>query len=195
MLFPTFASLALGLATLSNALPSLLHELHNRAASNGTAAATTNNTMNCAAATILSIGIAMNIVDQRNEQLALAQVKSVLSQNPVDMTAFAAAKTNLLIFVNNGITIRQMNQAISPVGNPATAGLQTVSMAQLAELDLAQGLTGNPAVDLKAVATMETDFAGGIVQNMKNQRAATSGCPPMTGAAAAMTMPMPAAAA
>lgn len=44
-------------------------------------------------------------------------------------------------------------------------------MAQLAELDLAQGLTGNPAVDLKAVETMEKDFAGGIVQNMKNQAA------------------------
>jgi len=42
-------------------------------------------------------------------------------------------------------------------------------MAQLAELDLAQGLTGNPAVDLKAVATMETDFAGGIKKNMENQ--------------------------
>lgn len=49
-----------------------------------------------------------------------------------------------------------------------------VSKAQLAELDLAQGLTGNPAVDLKAVATMETDFAGGIVQNMKNQQAVSS---------------------
>jgi len=135
-------------------------------------------TANCAAATILAIGIAMNIVDQRNEQNALAQVKTVLSASPVDMTAFAAAKSNLLTFVNNGITIRQMNQAISPVGNGATAGLQTVSQAQLAELDLAQGLTGNPSVDLTAVATMEKDFAGGIVQNMKNQAAATAGCPP-----------------
>lgn len=49
-------------------------------------------------------------------------------------------------------------------------------MAQLAELDLAQGLTGNPAVDLAAVATMETDFAGGIVQNMKNQQAVSACC-------------------
>lgn len=121
--------MVLGLATVSNALPSLLHEIPSKAAANGTAAApapATNTTMNCAAATILSIGIAMNIVDQRNEQLALAQVKSVLSSTPVDMKAFALAKTNLLTFVNNGITIRQMNQAISPVGNPATAGLQTV---------------------------------------------------------------------
>lgn len=46
-----------------------------------------------------------------------------------------------------------------------------VSMAQLAELNLAQGLTGNPTVDLKAVTTMEMDFAGGIQQNMKNQAA------------------------
>lgn len=105
------------------------------------------------------------------------------------MAAFGTAKSGLLTFVNMGITIREMNQAIMPVGNPATAGLQTVSiheqlhdaqcwlhilqvsMAQIAELDLAQGLTGNPAVDLKAVETMEKDFAGGIVQNMKNQAA------------------------
>lgn len=42
------------------------------------------------------------------------------------MEAFKTAKSGLLTFVNNGITIRQMNQAIMPVGNPATAGLQTV---------------------------------------------------------------------
>jgi len=182
MQFPVLACVALSLATVSSALPSLLNT---RQSPNGTAMAPANATMNCAAATILSIGIAMNIVDQRNEQMALAQVKSVLSTTPVDMTAFAAAKSNLLTFVNNGITIRQMNQAIMPVGNPATAGLQTVSMAQLAELDLAQGLTGNPAVDLKAVATMETDFAGGIKKNMENQIAATSGCAPAAGAAPA----------
>lgn len=89
-------------------------------------------------------------------------------------------------------------------------------MAQLAELSLAQGLTGNPAVDLMAVATMETDFSGGIVQNMKNQAAvssfanslpamyansfkATAGCPaaaaaaPTGAAGAAMAMGMGAA--
>lgn len=175
MLFLTLASLILCLATSSTAFPSL----PKRAANDTTAVTATaaNMTNNCGAATILSIGIAMNIVDQRNEQLALAQVKSVLSTTPVDMAAFAAAKTNLLTFVNNGITIRQMNQAIMPAGNAATDGLITVSKAQLAELNLAQGLTGNPAVDLQAVATMETDFAGGIVQNMMNQQAATAGCP------------------
>lgn len=91
----------------------------------------TNTTMNCAAATILAIGIAQNIVDQRNEQAALAQVKTVLQKQPVDMTAFQAAKSNLLVFVNDGITIRQSNQAIAPVGNPATAGLQTVCFDHL----------------------------------------------------------------
>lgn len=128
MQFPTLMTMAIGLATVSSALPSLLNELPTRAsaAGNGTAMAATNVTQGCAAATILAIGIAMNIVDQRNEQTALAQVKSTLQKTPVDPTAFQAAKTNLLTFVNNGITIRQMNQAIMPVGSPATPGLQTV---------------------------------------------------------------------
>lgn len=132
MHYPILASIALCLATVSsaNVLPSLFER---QSAANTTAPAPSsilttpaNMTNNCGAAIILSIGIAMNIVDQRNEQMALAQVKSVLSQNPVDMAAFAAAKTNLLTFVNNGITIRQMNQAISPAGNAATEGLAIV---------------------------------------------------------------------
>lgn len=53
-------------------------------------------------------------------------------------------------------------------------------MAQLTELSLAQGLTGNPAVDMMAVTAMEMDFAGGIVQNMKNQAAVSLANPFMS---------------
>lgn len=82
---------------------------------------------NCAAAQILAQGIAENIEDQKNEQKALAQVVQVLQQVPVDANAFAAAKANLLTFVNNGIAIRQANQAIAPLGNKAEGGLAIVS--------------------------------------------------------------------
>ena len=85
----------------------------------------------CAAAQILAQGIAKNIEDQKNEKLALAQVSNVLQQAPVDANAFAAAKANLLTFVNNGIAIRQANQAIAPLGNKAEAGLAIVSSASI----------------------------------------------------------------
>lgn len=122
MQFAAWASMALSLATISKAFPTILTELPTRAAPGNA----TMSQKDCAAATILAIGIAMNIVDQKNEQAALAQVKTSLSTTPVDMAAFGTAKTNLLTFVNNGITIRQMNQAIMPVNSPATAGLATV---------------------------------------------------------------------
>ena len=57
---------------------------------------------NCAAALILAQGISENIEDQKNEKAALAQVSQVLQKTPVDANAFAAAKANLLTFVNNG---------------------------------------------------------------------------------------------
>lgn len=137
-----------------------------------TASSTSARTaQNCAAASILAQGIALNIADQRNEQLAVTELRTVLGATTVNMEDFNAAKTNLLTFVNNGISIRKTNQLIAPPGNAATAGLATVANAQMAELDLSSGLTGNPSIDLKTLDTLAGDFAGGIMQNMKNMAA------------------------
>lgn len=85
----------------------------------------------CAVASILAQGIALNIADQRQEQAALARVKAVLDAPPVDCNTFATAKANLLQFVVNGIAIRQTNQLITPPGNAATAGLAIVRFPTL----------------------------------------------------------------
>lgn len=116
----------------------------------------------------LASGISANIDDQRNEQAAVTAVGDTLNENPMDPVAFAAAKASLLDFVNKGITIRENNQKIAPAGNPAIPGLATVAMAQVEEFNLTNSLTGVAATDNKTVATLKTDFAGGIMQNMKN---------------------------
>lgn len=85
------------------------------------------STPSCEQALILANGINLNIEDQKQEQASVVKLQAVLSKNPVDAKAFAAAKEDLLAFVNNGIQIRQMNQAITPRGNKATAGLAKVS--------------------------------------------------------------------
>lgn len=74
-------------------------------------------------------------------------------------------------FVTKGIAIRQNNQKIAPAGNPAIAGLAIVAMAQMTELNLTMslGVGGvNVARDNTTVEALKGDFAGGIVQNMKN---------------------------
>lgn len=81
----------------------------------------------CEQALILANGININIEDQKQEQASVVKLQAILSKNPVDAGAFAAAKNDLLAFMNNGIQIRQMNQAITPRGNKATAGLAKVS--------------------------------------------------------------------
>lgn len=81
----------------------------------------------CEQALILANGININIEDQKQEQASVVKLQAILGKNPVDAGAFAAAKNDLLTFVNNGIQIRQMNQAITPNGNKATAGLAKVS--------------------------------------------------------------------
>lgn len=134
----------------------------------------------------------MNIADQKNEQAALAKVKSALAATPVNTAEFETAKTNLLSFVNKGISVRQMNQQITPAGNAAADGLAIVSTcwkenkepedellilllkvakAQATELELSQNLIGDPTKDNPSVASLEKDFAGGIEQNLKNQAA------------------------
>jgi len=130
----------------------------------------------CAQATILAKGIALNILDQEQEQAALTRVNAVLAAAPVDAVAFKAAKSQLLTFVQNGIAIRTMNQLIAPPGNGAIAGLAIVANAQLTELGLSSNLTGNPATDNAITAALAKDFAGGIEQNKKNEAAATAGC-------------------
>ncbi|ORY64819.1 uncharacterized protein BCR38DRAFT_342033 [Pseudomassariella vexata] len=122
----------------------------------------------CEAALILANGININIMDQKQEQQALAAVDTALKQTPVDMNQFNAAKATLLTFVNNGIAIREMNQQITPLGNAATGGLAKVANAQLEELGLTMSLTGNPQQDAPTVATLQKDFAGGVMQNMQN---------------------------
>lgn len=83
----------------------------------------------CIAAQALADGIQSNIDLQTGEQASVEKVKAAVSQNPVDTAAFTAAKSQLLDFVNAGISARENNQAIAPQGNAAIAGLATVSVA------------------------------------------------------------------
>lgn len=81
----------------------------------------------CIAAQALADGIQSNIDLQTGEQASVEKVKAAVSQNPVDQAAFTAAKTQLLDFVNAGISARENNQAIAPQGNAAIDGLGVVS--------------------------------------------------------------------
>ncbi|KAK6819704.1 hypothetical protein PG987_016187 [Apiospora arundinis] len=146
----------------------------------------------CEQSLILANGINLNIEDQKQEQASVVRLQAILSKNPVDAKAFAAAKEDLLAFVNNGIQIRQMNQAITPRGNKATAGLAKVANAQLEELNLSMSLSGNPAQDNKTLQTLTGDFAGGIMANMQNLMDAMAGCGPAPAPAAQAGMPTPA---
>jgi hypothetical protein len=129
----------------------------------------------------LASGIQDNIADQNNELNTVTAMGSILSQNPVDSTLFGAAQSSLMGFVTKGIAIRQNNQKIAPAGNPAIPGLATVAMAQMAELNLTMSLGSggvNVARDNATVTMLKGDFAGGIVQNMKNLAAVS--CPLQT---------------
>ncbi|KAK7956756.1 uncharacterized protein PG986_005978 [Apiospora aurea] len=150
----------------------------------------------CEQALILANGINMNIADQKQEQASVVKLQAILGKNPVDAKAFDSARSDLLTFVNNGIQIRQMNQAITPTGNKATAGLAKVANAQLEELGLAMSLSGDPGKDNKVLQTLAGDFAGGIMVNMQNLMDAMAGCGPAPAPAAQAGMgsaPAPAA--
>lgn len=151
----------------------------------------------CIAAQALADGIQSNIDLQTGEQASVEKVKAAVSQDPVDMAAFTAAKSQLLDFVNAGISARENNQAIAPEGNAAIDGLGIVGVTRLSigrfsashaltiwtlltdhashqvqnaqseELNLVQSLVG-AASDLDIVSQLETDFAGGIKQNQQN---------------------------
>lgn len=153
------------------------------AAGGGAAPNAAGGTMNalCAQGTILAQGIALNIADQQQELTTANSLATILAANPVDTAAYGAARTDLLKFINNGIAIREMNQLITPTENQATPGIATVANAQLTELGLANNLTvqggDNVAGNMQIVQTLQMDFMGGIMQNMKNM-AAVSGVRP-----------------
>ncbi|KAB8288511.1 hypothetical protein EYC80_010176 [Monilinia laxa] len=144
----------------------------------------------------LAEGISANIADQRNEQAAAAVTAMgyVLQESPLDASMFDAAKASLMNFVSKGIAIRENNQKITPEGNAATAGLAKVAMAQQEEFNLTMSLSANNVAASNAtVEKLKADFAGGIMQNMKNLAAATKGCKmPNTAAAGAGTEAAPA---
>ena len=147
------------------------------AAGGGAAPNAAGGTMNalCAQGTILAQGIALNIADQQQELTTANSLATILAANPVDTAAYGAARTDLLKFINNGIAIREMNQLITPTESQATAGIATVANAQLTELGLANQLTveggDNVAGNMQIVQTLQMDFSGGIMQNMKNMAA------------------------
>ncbi|KAH7350048.1 hypothetical protein B0T11DRAFT_343205 [Plectosphaerella cucumerina] len=135
------------------------------------------DTPQCASAKILAQSIGVNILIQMQEQIRTTQVMMTLMTNPVNPQQFEAAKANLLSAVNDGIGLREANQLITPAGNPATEGIAVVANAQLTELRKSSSLTGNPATDMPVLQSLQQDFAGGIMQNQKNQQAALAGCP------------------
>lgn len=61
----------------------------------------------------------------------MSSLGAMLNESPVDTTLFAAGQASLLGFVKQGIAVRQNNQAITPAGSSAIAGLATVAMAQM----------------------------------------------------------------
>jgi hypothetical protein len=95
---------------------------------------TTGTTPLCAQASILAQGIALNIVDQQNELAMANLMATMLKSNPVNMQQYSTARENLLLFITNGIAIRQMNQQVIPRGNGAVNGLAVVRLSPVAEL-------------------------------------------------------------
>jgi hypothetical protein len=122
----------------------------------------------------LAQGIKDNIAVQNNEVAGASTLGAMLSEDPVDPTLFAAGQASLLVFVKQGIAIRQNNQQIAPAGNAANPGIAMVAMAQMTELNLTMGL-GMGGVSLArdnaTIKMLLGDFKGGIEQNGKNLQA------------------------
>jgi hypothetical protein len=91
----------------------------------------------------LASGIQLNIDDQFNELSTVTTLGNILNTTPFNPTLYATTQFDLLQFVETGITIRENNQAIAPVGNGAIPGLAIVANAQAAELMLTQGLAAD----------------------------------------------------
>jgi len=158
----------LPLLALTTALPApsfLIIEASDSTLSLDATPPTSNNTACSPAVLALASGIQSNIADQYNELATVTALGSVLAQNPVDTTLYAATQGSLLGFVTSGIAIRENNQRIAPAGNGAVAGLAIVAAAQMAELGLtvSLGLGGcgvdvAKANDVSAVLILNTFF-------------------------------------
>ncbi|KAK2070421.1 hypothetical protein P8C59_004911 [Phyllachora maydis] len=147
--------------------------------SDGTAptSSTGSSSPTCALQAMLVQGITINIFDQMNELDTAKQALSILQATPFNQAQFMQTKVILLNFVTTGMYIRQLNQMIAPLGNPAVGGLAFVAGAQLEELGLTQNLTGNPTTDVPIVKKLIDDFTGGIGKNKDNRVQAATGCP------------------
>lgn len=81
-------------------------------------------------------GIEINILAQQGERNASKALQVIESQNPVNMTAFAAGKAVLVNNVLFGMTIRRYNQLIAPAGNAALPGLAKVHSLEFFGVEL-----------------------------------------------------------
>ncbi|CAG8977009.1 hypothetical protein HYALB_00008867 [Hymenoscyphus albidus] len=145
---------------------------------NGGGAPPTNN--GCTAEeNRLGQGIQSNIAIQMMELEKVNAIGETLNANPVDGNKYLQEQRSLLETVQQGVTIREQNQAIAgPINSPASEGLAKVANAQKEELQLTQNLalqnSTGPAKMI--VTTLQADFRGGIEQNMRNLMAATQKC-------------------
>lgn len=73
------------------------------------------------------------------------------------------------------MNIRLFNQQIAPPGNAAIPGLAKYAAAQQTEQALAEGLTGVPSEDKKALESLKSDIMAGIKLNEKNLKKVSKG--------------------
>ncbi len=67
-------------------------------------------------------GIEINILAQHGELNATLALQAIEAESSIDETAFAAGQAVLVSDIMFGMTIREYNQMILPIGNAATAG-------------------------------------------------------------------------
>ncbi|TEA11344.1 hypothetical protein C8034_v007693 [Colletotrichum sidae] len=121
----------------------------------------------------LADGIDKNIKIQEQEQTGVGKVETLI-QSKGSKADIDKALADLTKTVNDGIQVRKDNQALAK-GNNAAKGLDIVADAQAKELSQVQSLKGTQD-DLKTIAELKNEFAGGIEQNKKNIAAAKEGC-------------------
>jgi hypothetical protein len=71
----------------------------------------------CTSEIDLAAGILTNIGVQQNELSTVNAMGNILAQNPVNANLYAQAQQDLLLFVTQGISIREQNQALAPVSS------------------------------------------------------------------------------
>ncbi|KAK3048236.1 hypothetical protein LTR09_010397 [Extremus antarcticus] len=124
----------------------------------------------------LASGIHLNINGQWAEYNGTLKIVDIESASPVNQTDFLIAKGELLSDIQAGMNIRLFNQQMAPPGNAAIPGLAKYAAAQQTEQALAEGLTGVPSEDKKALESLESDIMAGIKLNEKNLKKASQGC-------------------